>query len=60
MKTAGQLLAEMMQAEQLGEDASQIQREFIQQSRRQLGNACTDFFVAEGVDMQAGEVKQDV
>ena len=45
MATAGELLAQMLIAKGKGEDTSKIQKEFEEQSKRQLGGYCTEFSV---------------
>lgn len=47
MKTAGQLLAEMLQARERGQDTEELRDEFIKQSCKQLGNACTNFEIVD-------------
>ena len=41
MATAGELLAKMIKKDQEGEDTSEIRKELIEQSKKQLGGYCT-------------------
>lgn len=45
MATAGQLLVQMLITKEKGEDTREIQKEFEEQSKRQLGGFCTEFSV---------------
>lgn len=51
MPTAGELLAKMMLAREKGEDTTEIQKDFEEQSKRQLGGYCKDFSM--------GKMKED-
>lgn len=43
MATAGELLAKMMLARENGENMKEIQKDFEEQSKRQLGGYCSEF-----------------
>lgn len=47
MPTAGELLAKMMLARENGEDTTEIQKNFEEQSKKQLGGYCSEFSVNE-------------
>lgn len=50
MPTAGELLAKMMLARKNGEDTADIQKDFEEQSKRQLGGYCSEFSFGDNPD----------
>lgn len=55
MATAGELLAKMMLARESGEDTTDIQKDFEEQSKKQLGGYCSEFSFEENPDYVQSE-----
>lgn len=52
--TAGALLAEMMRKREHGEDTAELENQFAEQSKKQLGGYCSEFSVSSGGNQDAG------
>lgn len=55
MPTAGELLAKMMLARENGEDTTEIQKDFKEQSKRQLSGYCNELSFGENADYVQSE-----